>query len=41
MYAIEENMKKNSLNILIRNLTKVKNIEKEIAGNNEKKDYAA
>ena len=28
---------KNSLNNLIRNVTKVKNIEKEIAGNNEEK----
>ena len=28
---------KNSLNNLTKNVTKVKNIEKEIAGNNEKK----
>ena len=30
---------KNSLNNLTKNVTKVKNIEKEIAGNNEKKIY--
>ena len=35
MYTIQEN--KISLKNLVRNVTKVKNIEKEIAGNNEKK----
>ena len=36
MYSIQEHMK-NFTNNLIRNATKVKNIEKEIAGNNDKK----
>ena len=37
MYTNQENMKKISPNNLIRNVTKVKNIEKEIARNNDKK----
>ena len=36
MYTIQEIV---SLNNVIRNVTKVKNNEKEIAENNEKKDY--
>ena len=36
MYAIHENMEK-ILNNLIRNVIKLKNIEKEFVGNNKKR----